>query len=128
MAEMDQPPITHEQQEVEARIGKTIDIIASASSHRFTGFKAGCHIDEAGAIFVDNKKPEGQQETKVSMEDLSEAYARLGTGTIDDEKKTYTCQVGGQQKTVGFDRVFALTDHILSWKLGLLDPLRWSSK
>jgi hypothetical protein len=121
MSEMEQPI----NQEVEARIGRTVDIIASADMHRFTGFTGllefGGQIDpDAAVIFVDKAKPEGQQEVKIPMDDLSEAYSRIGSGSFDDDKGVYSFQVGGQQKTVEGKRVWALSNHILAWKLGPL--------
>ena len=121
MAEMEQPL----NQERESRIGRTVDIIASADNHRFTGFTrllefGGQIDDDAAAIFVDKSKPEGQQEVKIPMDDLVDAYGRIGSGLFDDEKGTYSCQVAGQQKTVEGKRVWALSNHVLAWKLGPL--------
>src|SRR5207248_11658331 len=97
MAEMEQPL----NQERESRIGKTVDIIASAAMHRFTGFtrllEFGDQIaPDAAAIFVDKDKPEGQQEVRIPMDDLTEGFERLALGSFDDEKGTYACHVGGQ--------------------------------
>ena len=53
-----------------------------------------------------------------SQDDLTEAFERIALGSFDDEKGTYSCQVGGQQKTVEGKRVSALSNHVLAWKLG----------
>jgi hypothetical protein len=121
MAEMEQPI----NQERESRIGRTVDIITSADMHRFTGFTrllefGGQIAPDAAAIFVDKDKPEGQQEVRIPMNDLTEAFERIVLGSFDDEKGTYSCQVGGQQKTVEGKRVSALSNHVLAWKLGPL--------
>jgi hypothetical protein len=121
MEEMEQ----HINQEIEGRIGRTIDIITSADMQRFTGFyrllEFGGKIDpDATAIFVDKDKPEGQQEVKVPMEQLTEAYERIASGSFDNEKGVYSFQVGGQQKTVEGKRVWALSNNVLAWKLGPL--------
>jgi hypothetical protein len=126
MVEMGEKPIDQEMRKLEARIGRTIDVITSADSHGFTGFTGtvlefGSDIDDnAATIFLDKKKPEGQQEVQIPMDDLVDAYGRIVNGTFDDEKGTYICQACGQQKTVEGKRTFALSNHILAWKLGPL--------
>jgi hypothetical protein len=123
--------VSQEQQEKEARISRTIDVINSADRHRVTGFPMekpfsfGAEIaPDAGVIFVDRKKPEGQQETKISMEDLTAAFESLIMGEIDDENGTYNCQVGGQQKAVDSKRVEAISHPVTRWNLLRLGGIR----
>jgi hypothetical protein len=122
MSVMERQPIN---QEVEARIGKTVDIIASADFQRFTGFeklitRRGSSMPaltgeghpstrtlhpesvidpDAAAIFIDKDKPEGQQEVRVPMRQLAETFHRIADGLYDYEKHSYSFQVGGQRKT-----------------------------
>ena len=121
MAEMEQPI----NQELEESIGKIINIIASADIQRFTGFykllEFGGKIDpDAAAIFIDKDKPEGQQEVKVPMEQLTEAYERISSGSFDNENEAYSFQVDKKKKNMEGKRVWALSNHVLAWKLGPL--------
>lgn len=135
MSETVEQPVN---QETEDRIGRVADTIASAEWQRFTGFQEsigenGPVDPDAAAVFVDKDKPEGQQEVKVPMQQLTEAYDRITSGEYDYDKSVYSFKVGGQQRTMSGDRVFGLMNNIFIWKLepfkqGLAKMKAWWGK